>query len=161
MLNSHDEQRFTNNDSRESDRHPPRNGSWRLLGSQKSSLSPFSSFVKPQRAGRGQTLSAGQHRQLHLLGRAIVDSSRGSGVGAPVHLIEWIRASPSEPPLQRRKRHPELGRNLPLGSALADCSDHVSPTVVKRFFSSCHLLPCGRNTLADRELLTRTLTEMC
>jgi hypothetical protein len=116
--------------------------------------------VKPPCAGRGQPLSAGQYRQLHLRGRAIVDSSGGSGVGAPVSLSEWGCARPSEPPLQRRTRHPERDCHLPGGWARADCSDHGSPTVVKRFFSSCHLLPYRRNTRADRELLTHTLTEM-
>ena len=118
--------------------------------------------VKPQRTGRGQTLSTGQYRQLHLRGRAIVDSSGGSGVGAPVHLLEPGCTRPSEPPLQRRKRHPKLGRHLPLGSALADCRDHVAPTVVKRFFSSCHLSDVGgiheltenADTYVDRDVLT-------
>ncbi len=76
--------------------------------------------VKSQRAGRGQPLSAGQHRQLHLRGRAIVDSSWGSGVGAPVYLIEWVRASPSEPPLQRRKRPPRTRSLLAVGVGLGE-----------------------------------------
>jgi hypothetical protein len=57
--------------------------------------------VKPQRAGRGQTLSAGQHRQFHLRGRAIVDSSGESGMGAPVYLLDRGCTHPSESGVNR------------------------------------------------------------
>ncbi len=67
---------------------------------------------KAQRAGLGQALAAGQGCQFHLGRGSIVHTSRRSRARPPVHLIQWLGASPSQPPLQRRECDAECGRDL-------------------------------------------------
>ena len=109
--------------------------------------------IEAQGTGGLQALSTRQDHQLGSGIGAIVYPRWSLGTIAPVHLLQGLPRSSSQPPLHGRQRHTEPVRDPALRMALPHCLYDVAPALLKRFFSSWHLLLYQEGTLY--------LTDMC